>query len=98
MSYSSKRFRHKKGSKATIGINRGYSIDTQDNNEEDFDESYRPPYISRQPINVTGKTVTSTDITDILNQEDEDEEEQVIENHRVEVITRQEQIEDYNEQ
>ena len=34
----------------------------------------------------------------ILNQEDEDEEEQVVENHRVEVITRQEQIEDYNEQ
>ena len=89
--YSSKRLRHKKGSKATIGIIRGYSIDTQDNNEDDFDESYRPPCVSKQPINA----VTTTDITDVFNHDDEEEdEEQVIENHRVEVITRQEQTED----
>lgn len=48
-------------------------------------------------INVTEHVVTSTDIGDILDQEQE-EEEQVVENHRKEMITRQEQIEDNTEQ
>ena len=95
--FFSKRIKHKKGSRATIGINRGYSVDAQDG-EEDYDESYRPPYINRQTIIVTEHTVTSTDITDILNQEDEEEEEQVVQNQGEEVVMKFEQTEDNTEQ